>query len=713
MVNSASFRRMGLLAGAISLIAAVQLLWERDFERARETELQVEHTLRVQLHAFDQVLSVMTDAETGQLGYLLTGKDRYLQPYESAVATQRQAIRNLRERTTDNSVQRARLAELDRLVATKLSLLSRNIVLRRTEGSDAALAEVVDEGKRVMDQIRNLLRDGEEEEQRLLGIRTKAAETQALRENSVFSIGALVLLFGFLGAANERGIRKAHRAGEALRESEDRFRTLANAIPQLCWTADADGSISWYNERWYEYTGTTPREMEGLGWQSVHDPEVLPEVLERWKSSIANGNPFEMVYPLRAADGEFHPFLTRVMPVRDRVGQVVRWFGTNTDITEQRKTEQSLREYQERVRLAQQVTRVGTFELNLQTGVNRWTPELEAMYGLPPGGFAGSREAWEELVLPEDRDRASRFVQDAMATGSSEGEWRVIPPGNSTRWLFGRGWVLRDDSGKPLRLIGVNIDITERKQAELEVLRLNADLERRVTERTLQLVAANRELEAFAYSVSHDLRAPLRGIDGWSLALAEDYAGQLDDRAHKYLDRVRSETRRMGLLIDALLQLSRITRAEMERNTVDLSSVAQSIAGNLREAHADRRIEFTIGPGLNAAGDARLLEIALTNLLDNAVKFTGPLAHAQIEFGRTECDGERAWYVRDNGVGFDMAFAGTLFGAFQRVHKISEFPGTGIGLATVQRIIHRHGGRIWAEAQPNHGATFYFILGTA
>jgi PAS domain S-box-containing protein len=343
MVRSAFMWRVALLVGALSLIEAGQLLRERDFKRARDAEQWEEHTLRV-LRASALVFSVVKDAETGERGYLLTGKEPFLEPYESAVATRRQAIQNLRWLTADNSGQQARISRLDRLIETKLSELSRTIALRRAKGMDAAIAAVgSDEGKPVMDEIRNVLRDFEEEEYRLLRIRTKAAEAQAVHVNTAFSVGTLVLLFGFLGAVNERAIRNRQRAGEALKESEERFRTLANAIPQLCWTADAAGSIFWYNQRWYEYSGATPQEMERLGWQSFHDPEVLPGVLERWTSSITKGTPFEMVFPLRAADGEFHPFLTRIMPVRDRTGQVVRWFGTATDITEQRKTEQGLR----------------------------------------------------------------------------------------------------------------------------------------------------------------------------------------------------------------------------------------------------------------------------------------------------------------------------------------------------------------------------------
>ena len=372
-----------------------------------------------------------------------------------------------------------------------------------------------------------------------------------------------------------------------------------------------------------------------------------------------------------------------------------------------------LAENQERLRLAQQVARIGTFEWNLQTGANQLTPELEALYGLPPGGFAGSLRSWQDLICPEDRDQGVRYVQEAMETGSFAAEWRVTWPDGTTRWLYGRAWVSKDETGKPLRLMGANTDITERKLAELEVLRMNAELEQRVGQRTHQLEAANRELEAFAYSVSHDLRAPLRGIDGWSLALLEDYAATLDDGARQHLNRVRSETQRMGNLIDDLLLLSRVTRDEMKLDQVDLTTLANRITARLRDAQPERSMEFVIEPELAAFGDGRLLEIVLTNLFSNAVKFTGTQKKAFIEFGKLEKEGEMAFYVRDNGAGFDMAYAGTLFGAFQRLHKASEFPGTGIGLATVQRIVRRHGGRVWAEARVNCGATFCFTLGAS
>jgi PAS domain S-box-containing protein len=508
------------------------------------------------------------------------------------------------------------------------------------------------------------------------------------------------------------------RAEDALRDSEAQFRTLANAIPQLCWMANADGWIFWYNQRWYEYTGTTPAQMEGWGWQSVHDPATLPKVLDRWQTSIANGEPFDMVFPLRAADGTFHPFLTRIMPVRNREGKVAGWFGTNTDITEQYMTEAALREASEQRRLAIEAAELGAWDYRFRTGEVFWDERCRDMFGFRSGDRIGYQEALER-IHPEDRSRTDAAIRQAVAAGDGgvfRCEFRTIWPDGSVHWIAGHARMHLEGEGerrRPAQLIGVTMDISQRKEAEIEVRLLNTQLEQRVQLRTAQLENANKELEAFAYSVSHDLRAPLRGIDGWSLALAEDYAGQLDQKARGYLDRVRAESQRMGLLIDDMLLLSRVTRSQLQVTPVDLSATARGIAERLLDLHRDRRIEILVEPDLTVTGDARLLDIALTNLLANAVKFTGPRAQARIEFRRRQHNGETVFQVSDNGVGFDMAHAGMLFGAFQRLHKASEFPGTGIGLATVQRVIHRHGGRVWAEAQPGQGATFFFTVGTS
>jgi signal transduction histidine kinase len=252
--------------------------------------------------------------------------------------------------------------------------------------------------------------------------------------------------------------------------------------------------------------------------------------------------------------------------------------------------------------------------------------------------------------------------------------------------------------------------VTELERAREDLSRLNAELEDRVRRRTADLEASNKELEAFSYSVSHDLRSPLRAIDGFSLALLEDYSGVLGDRGRDDLRRVRDNANRMAELIDSLLQLSRLSRQELRVTDVDLSAVATEVERSLREIDPGRDVTVRIAPDVHGLGDAPLLRIVLENLLGNAWKFTSKHPSGTIEFGSVVVDGETRYLVRDDGAGFDMAYASKLFGAFQRVHGQTEFPGIGIGLATTARIIRRHGGRIWADGEPEKGATFWFTL---
>ena len=259
---------------------------------------------------------------------------------------------------------------------------------------------------------------------------------------------------------------------------------------------------------------------------------------------------------------------------------------------------------------------------------------------------------------------------------------------------------IHDSRGKVIGASKLARDISERKRAEEALARAKEAAE-----------AASRELESFSYSVAHDLRAPLRGIDGFSQVLLEDYSEKLDAEGQRYLGRVRESAQHMGQLIESLLNLARVTRGDIRRERVDLGALARATAERLRSAQPERDVDIQIGDGLRVEGDARLLGLVLENLLANAWKFTRNEAEARIELGVRQDNGQATFFVRDNGAGFDMKFAAKLFGVFQRLHNPSEFEGTGIGLATVQRIVTRHGGRIWAEAEVGSGATFFFTLG--
>lgn len=251
-------------------------------------------------------------------------------------------------------------------------------------------------------------------------------------------------------------------------------------------------------------------------------------------------------------------------------------------------------------------------------------------------------------------------------------------------------------------------DVTQAKQGEIRIKELNASLQQHVD----QLAAINRELESFSYSVSHDLRAPLRAMDGFSQALLEDYGDQLDQAGQNYLQRIRTAAQNMGELIDQLLMLSRLTRAEMHPGEVNLTEIAEKIVASLREQEPDHRVEFVVRPNMVGFADARLMEVALANLLGNAWKFSSKSSSPRIEFGvESDTEWEPVYFIRDNGAGFNQDYADNLFKPFQRLHGAHEFSGSGIGLATVQRVITRHGGKIWAEGKPDMGATFYFTLG--
>lgn len=307
------------------------------------------------------------------------------------------------------------------------------------------------------------------------------------------------------------------------------------------------------------------------------------------------------------------------------------------------------------------------------------------------------------------------FIHDLWATIGRgrvwHGELKNRAKDGSYYWVDTTIVPFLNDDGRPRQYVAIRADITERKAAEETILRLNTELEQRVRDRTAQLELTNRELEAFSYSVSHDLRAPLRAIDGFSQAVLEDFGPLLPEEGQRQLQTIRYSSQRMGALIDDLLTFARLNRQDLSKRPIDTARMVRETLAELGFPWADRQIQVRVGQLTPNLGDPVLVRQVWVNLISNAVKYTRRRAVAEIDIGETVVDGQLAYFIRDNGVGFDMRYAGKLFGVFQRLHRIEDYDGTGVGLATVQRIVQRHGGRVWAEAVVDQGATFYFHLG--
>lgn len=382
-------------------------------------------------------------------------------------------------------------------------------------------------------------------------------------------------------------ITERHQVEAALQESEARYRFLAEAMPQIVWTARPNGELDYYNRRWYDYTSLSYEQTMADSWELTLHPDDFARAREMWEVACRTSNEFEVEYRLkRASDGEYRWHLGRAVPRRNSAGEIIQWVGTCTDIDDQKR------------------------------------------------------------------------AQDAL---------------------------------------------------EL----LNAELEHRIQERTAELEAANKELESFSYSVSHDLRAPLRAVDGFARILVENFSHQMSDEAREHLKEVRDSARDMGRLVDDLLAFSRLGRQEVRMQLVHPERLVRQCLGEMRMEQEGRQVEIIVAALAPCQGDAGLLKQVWANILANALKYTRKREHARIEIGcqpDTEREGTVVYTVRDNGVGFDMRFAHKLFGVFQRLHRAEEYEGTGVGLAIVQRIVHRHGGRVWANARLGEGAAFFFTL---
>ena len=490
----------------------------------------------------------------------------------------------------------------------------------------------------------------------------------------------------------------AKQAEETLRLASRYNRSLIEASLDPLVTIDADGKITDVNAATERVTGYSRQELVGTDFSDYFtEPE---KARAGYQQVFREGSVHDYSLEIRHRDGHHTPVLYNASVYRDAAGEIRGVFAAARDITELKRAQEALQT--ERQRLNE------VFDL-LPACVVLLSPDHRVPFAnrffRERFGESHGRRCYEILFGRSEPCETCETFEVLKDNSPHCWEW-TGPDGRNYEIL---DYPFTDTDGSSL-ILEMGVDITERKRLELELRRLNEELEQRVAARTAELAASNKELEAFAYSVSHDLRAPLRAIDGFGQALLEDYADRLDEEGRSHLQRTRAASQRMGQLIDGLLSLSRTTRSEIRRTYVDLSALAQMIAGELRKTNPARQVEWDIAPGLIVHADASLMRIMLQNLLENAWKFTSKHPRAKIAVGAVEQNGETVYFVRDDGAGFDMAYADKLFGAFSRLHAMAEFDGTGIGLATVQRIVHRHGGRVWAEGKVEQGATIYFTI---
>ena len=510
--------------------------------------------------------------------------------------------------------------------------------------------------------------------------------------------------------AAARDITKRKQAEEQLRRVSLYTRSLIEASLDPLVTISKDGKITDVNEASIKATGIPRERLIGSDFSNYFtEPEKAREGYQRvFKESLVRDYPLA----IRHTTGTAMEVLYNATVFRNAAGEIDGVFAAARDITERKRAQEALQHSETRYR-----------SLVTATAQIVWTtnPDGEVMDDIPMWRtFAGmSRDelkgwGWIESLHPDDREHTAEVWRKAVHDRSLyDIEYRIRRHDGEYRNMAVRGVPVLEGDSDIREWVGTCTDITERKQAEEEVRRLNEELEQRVVQRTAQLEAANKELEAFTYSVSHDLRAPLRHISGFSKMLTEEFGPNLPAEAQHHLQRIQEGTRRMGLLVDDLLNLGRIGRHEVRLQVTGLNSIVNEVVDELKPEWAGRKVGWKIDNLPFVECDPALIKQVFQNLLSNAIKFTRPRGQAVIEVGQKNQDGTAVVFVRDNGVGFNMKYSDKLFGVFQRLHRPEDFEGTGVGLATVQRIIQKHGGSIWAEAELDKGATFYFTLGTS
>jgi PAS domain S-box-containing protein len=684
------------LVAALAIIGAISTLAYVSLQSLVGRMQSVAHTQEV-LRETELVISYLKDVETGDRGYLISREAEFLAIYRNAVAKIPSHLDRLKELTADNAEQQERVRQLEQLAHTRLE---RAALFLKT----ADTARIV-----VPAAARAHILAGKET---LFAQRTQESTRSSRHSAAVIIAGAAassaILVAAFL--VSRRQIRQRALAQRQAHEHAVEVENLYNHAPCGYHSVDRNGVFVRINDTELSWLGYKREEVIGkLKFVDIVTPECKQTVLENFPRLVRGGITANLEYKLQRKDGTTLPVSVNAVPMLDADGNFVMSRTTMFDIT-------ALKEVENQIRLSNAFLDAVVENIPSMIFVKeakdlrfvRINKAEEDFLGIPREKLLGKTDydffpvEQSDFFTSKDRE----VLQDKGVLHVFEEQ---LTTNGLTRHLRTRKIGLRNDDGMPQYLLGISEDITEQKLAEQAIRELNIDLQMRAN----QLEAANKELESFSYSVSHDLRAPLRAIDGFTRIFEEDYGAGVDDEGRRLLTVIRDNSKRMGVLIDDLLAFSRLGRQSLSTEPIEMSALVQAALAEIRGAGAHSGAEVLVQPLPGVHADPVLLRQVWVNLLSNALKYSSTRAAPNIEVGfvaATDSEDYLTYFVKDNGVGFDMRYYDKLFGVFQRLHGTDEFTGTGVGLAIVHRLITRHGGRVWAEAELDKGATFFFSL---
>jgi PAS domain S-box-containing protein len=662
----------------------------------------VTHTQEV-ISQLDAALASATETDTEQRGYLLTGDPKFLEQRKAATTRLSGQLLQIKRLTADNPVQQQSLQELQTLTQRATSLMDDRIAVYQKSGLPTALAkEPMEKTEAAMDDVRILTDKMLVTEEKLLAQRSERSRISGSRtEEVVITASLFAVIIGWIAVLLGRhDLKRRTQAERKLQQNEERIRLMIAAIRDYAIILlNPKGRVASWNEGAEQIKGYRAEEIIGQHFSKFYLTEAIQSGLpqQALAGAVENGRFEDTGWRLRKDGSQFWANVI-ITPIRNPQGELLGFVKVTRDLTERRHAEQVQEERDRYFNMSRELICVAGFDGYFKTLNPAWKWTL---------GFSSEElqaRPFIEFVHPDDRAATQAEAEKLVAGGELiYFENRYLCKDGSWRWF---AWSARADL--TLRVIYATArDITERKLAQEKIDCLLSDLKLRAS----QLEEANKELEAFSYSVSHDLRAPLRHIDGFVKMLIKQTGPSLDERGGRYLGIIADSAQRMGALIDDLLVFSRMSRAELRRTKVSTDSLVHEAVDGLQIEINGRHINWNIEALPEVDADAAMLQQVWVNLISNAVKYTRPRDPANIKIGCAESgNSEYTFFIHDNGVGFDMQYAHKLFGVFQRLHRAEEFEGTGIGLANVSRIVHRHGGRVWAEGRPDAGATFYFSL---